>query len=200
MPDVIKYLWWYGLHWQWASWVHSTRVSGHFFYRWIRYAHFLSRVCDQMTKSMKFETKCVLCRRNESKPIGFESKLCRLTHGCYEWHWCNHRRCSTIFSWCYDTTCKQFFPISLFYCALVPSWISQKKIFLVSLLQSSLEEWRYVFWISFVIFIVTTVIYSIWASGETQPWNYPKELDLDMGNDTKQLDQTVRIELIARKD
>lgn len=51
-----------------------------------------------------------------------------------------------------------------------------------------------------MIFVVTTVIYSIWASGEVQPWNFPKQLDLDMGNDTKQLDQTVRIELIARKD
>lgn len=31
------------------------------------------------------------------------------------------------------------------------------------------------FWISFVIFIVTTVVYSIWASGEVQPWNNPEE-------------------------
>lgn len=51
-----------------------------------------------------------------------------------------------------------------------------------------------------MIFIVTTVIYSIWASGETQPWNFPREMDSDVSNDTKQLDQHVRIELIARKD
>lgn len=36
---------------------------------------------------------------------------------------------------------------------------------------SSLEEWRFVFWVTFGIFVVTTVIYSIWASGEVQPWN-----------------------------
>lgn len=29
------------------------------------------------------------------------------------------------------------------------------------------------FWIAFVIFIVTTIIYSMWASGEVQPWNDP---------------------------
>lgn len=31
------------------------------------------------------------------------------------------------------------------------------------------------FWISFVIFIVTTVVYVLWASGEVQPWNNPNE-------------------------
>lgn len=40
--------------------------------------------------------------------------------------------------------------------------------------QLTLEEWRLVFWITFGIFAVTTVVYSIWASGEVQPWNYPK--------------------------
>lgn len=25
-----------------------------------------------------------------------------------------------------------------------------------------------------MIFIVTTIVYSIWASGEVQPWNSPK--------------------------
>lgn len=47
-------------------------------------------------------------------------------------------------------------------------------LFLVDFLQSTLEEWRLVFWITFAIFAVTTVVYSIWASGEVQPWNYPK--------------------------
>lgn len=40
---------------------------------------------------------------------------------------------------------------------------------------STLEEWRLVFWVTFGIFVVTTVVYSIWASGEVQPWNSPKE-------------------------
>lgn len=36
-----------------------------------------------------------------------------------------------------------------------------------------MTEWRVVFWISFAIFMVTTVIYVLWASGEVQPWNTP---------------------------
>lgn len=62
-------------------------------------------------------------------------------------------------------------------------------------LQSSLEEWRVVFWISFAIFVVTTFIYSIWASGEVQPWNEPRECkssecgnaEYNNGNDKKQI-------------
>lgn len=30
-----------------------------------------------------------------------------------------------------------------------------------------------VFWVAFAVFMVTTVVYSLWASGETQPWNEP---------------------------
>lgn len=29
------------------------------------------------------------------------------------------------------------------------------------------------FWISFGIFVSTTVVYVLWASGEVQPWNNP---------------------------
>lgn len=67
-------------------------------------------------------------------------------------------------------------------------------------MQSSLEEWRIVFWISFGIFIVTTVIYSIWASGEVQPWNEPRDgksseignVEYNSGNDTKQINLNTR--------
>lgn len=41
------------------------------------------------------------------------------------------------------------------------------------ILQSLLTEWRIVFWITFVIFFVTTVIYVMFASGEIQDWNEP---------------------------
>ncbi|XP_070496442.1 putative inorganic phosphate cotransporter isoform X2 [Chironomus tepperi] len=37
----------------------------------------------------------------------------------------------------------------------------------------SLYEWRIVFWIAFVVFNVTNVVYIIWASGEIQPFNDP---------------------------
>lgn len=39
--------------------------------------------------------------------------------------------------------------------------------------QSLLHEWRLVFWVTFVVFVVTTIVYVIWASGEVQPWNDP---------------------------
>lgn len=35
----------------------------------------------------------------------------------------------------------------------------------------SVTEWRVVFWIAFVIFNVTNIVYIIWASGDVQPWN-----------------------------
>lgn len=38
-----------------------------------------------------------------------------------------------------------------------------------------MAEWRVVFWVTFVVFVVTTIIYCIWASGEIQPWNTPGE-------------------------
>lgn len=34
-----------------------------------------------------------------------------------------------------------------------------------------MSEWRIVFWIAFVIFNVTNIIYLIWASGEVQDFN-----------------------------
>lgn len=40
-------------------------------------------------------------------------------------------------------------------------------------MQSYLTEWRIVFWISFGLFIVTTILFDIFASGETQDWNDP---------------------------
>lgn len=37
--------------------------------------------------------------------------------------------------------------------------------------QSLLSEWRVVFWITFAIFVFTTIVYLFFASGEIQPWN-----------------------------
>lgn len=39
--------------------------------------------------------------------------------------------------------------------------------------ESTLTQWRLVFWVAFAVFVVTTVVYSLWASGEVQPWNEP---------------------------
>lgn len=78
--------------------------------------------------------------------------------------------------------------------------MGHKLIYILFNLQSSLEEWRNVFWISFAIFIITTVIYSIWASGEVQPWNEPRECksselgnaEYSNGNDKKQINLNTR--------
>lgn len=40
----------------------------------------------------------------------------------------------------------------------------------------SLYEWRTVFWIAFAIFMVTNLVYVIWASGDVQPFNNPEKL------------------------
>lgn len=54
--------------------------------------------------------------------------------------------------------------------------------------QKDLEEWRLVFWITFGIFVITTVAYTLWASGEIQPWNDPfvqqKTIEISEQNDT----------------
>lgn len=39
--------------------------------------------------------------------------------------------------------------------------------------QSYLTEWRIVFWITFALFAITTILFDIYASGEVQPWNDP---------------------------
>ncbi|XP_046434551.1 putative inorganic phosphate cotransporter isoform X2 [Neodiprion fabricii] len=36
-------------------------------------------------------------------------------------------------------------------------------------------EWRVVFWITFVVFFVSNLVFDIWADGEVQPWNDPTE-------------------------
>ncbi|XP_037911071.1 putative inorganic phosphate cotransporter isoform X2 [Hermetia illucens] len=41
---------------------------------------------------------------------------------------------------------------------------------------ANLYEWRVVFWISFGVFVITSIVYVIWASGETQPWNNPEKM------------------------
>lgn len=36
-------------------------------------------------------------------------------------------------------------------------------------------QWRTVLWISFSVFVVTSVVYICFGSGEEQWWNEPKE-------------------------
>lgn len=48
--------------------------------------------------------------------------------------------------------------------------------YIVSVLtpHGTLTEWRLVFWIVFGVFIVTNVIFILFASGEVQDWNDPE--------------------------
>lgn len=36
------------------------------------------------------------------------------------------------------------------------------------------DEWRVVFWIVLGVFLVTNLVFVLWASGEVQPWNDPE--------------------------
>lgn len=38
-------------------------------------------------------------------------------------------------------------------------------------MQQKNEEWQIVFWITFGVLVLTTLVYMIWASGEIQSWN-----------------------------
>ncbi|XP_055326564.1 putative inorganic phosphate cotransporter [Sitodiplosis mosellana] len=40
--------------------------------------------------------------------------------------------------------------------------------------QSTLEQWRFVFWITFGVSIVRIIIFVMWGSAEIQPWNNPQ--------------------------
>lgn len=44
------------------------------------------------------------------------------------------------------------------------------------LFQSTLEQWRFVFWFALGVSIVRTIIYLIWASADVQPWNNQEEI------------------------
>ena len=51
--------------------------------------------------------------------------------------------------------------------------------------QSTIEEWKYVFWIGAAAYIVPAVIFVFLGSGEVQKWNEPKKKDDDEAVDTK---------------
>ena len=61
--------------------------------------------------------------------------------------------------------------------------------------QSTMEQWRIVFWIVFGVGFVRVTIFTIWASGSIQPWNDPKKcesfecekLTEDISKNTKEL-------------
>lgn len=54
------------------------------------------------------------------------------------------------------------------------NFIITQKLFLNNF-QSTIEQWRIVFWIVFGVDIVRVAVFSIWASGSIQTWNNPKK-------------------------
>uniref|UniRef100_A0A6B2ED52 Putative permease of the major facilitator superfamily protein n=1 Tax=Phlebotomus kandelakii TaxID=1109342 RepID=A0A6B2ED52_9DIPT len=67
----------------------------------------------------------------------------------------------------------------------------------------SISEWRLVFWIAFIIFVVTTVVYSIWASGEVQPWNTPHLMNksVEHGDEDEKMDEKkLKLELTLKEE
>lgn len=64
---------------------------------------------------------------------------------------------------------------------------------------ATLLEWRIVFWISFAVFAASTVVYTIWASGETQAFNNPNQMNgIESGENGKKLaDDTVKMETLS---
>jgi len=52
-----------------------------------------------------------------------------------------------------------------------------------------LSEWRLVFWIAFVVFNVTNLVYIIWASGEVQPFDSPALLQKSLNESNSSSDE-----------
>ncbi|XP_055920216.1 putative inorganic phosphate cotransporter isoform X2 [Eupeodes corollae] len=51
---------------------------------------------------------------------------------------------------------------------------------------TTLLEWRLVFWVAFVVLVSTSIVYMIWASGEVQDFNdYRPEKDMEEGGQKK---------------
>lgn len=46
--------------------------------------------------------------------------------------------------------------------------------------QSSLEQWRYVFWITLIISMFRILVFIVWGSAEVQPWNMPKRTNVTL--------------------
>ncbi|CAO1319250.1 unnamed protein product [Diamesa serratosioi] len=55
----------------------------------------------------------------------------------------------------------------------------------------TLTEWRLVFWISFGVFVITNLVYVIWSSGETQPWNTPHLMNKSIQEITPEQDKSI---------
>lgn len=46
-----------------------------------------------------------------------------------------------------------------------------RKLILIHIFQSSLDTWKYVFWIGGAVYIVAAIVFMLGGSGEEQRWN-----------------------------
>jgi len=53
------------------------------------------------------------------------------------------------------------------------------------LLQQTIEAWRMVFYLGAAVYVLGTIIYLIFGSGEVQPWALPKKEEELEGLDTE---------------
>lgn len=53
-----------------------------------------------------------------------------------------------------------------------------------------MAQWRYVFMIACILNVVCTTVFTLFGSGEVQPWNNPKEKE-PVGDDEKDGDDTL---------
>lgn len=60
-----------------------------------------------------------------------------------------------------------------------------------------MEEWRIMFWISAVVFISATVLFWLFGSAETQPWNDSSHIKVPtVSEEEKQINETTTKEAI----
>lgn len=66
-------------------------------------------------------------------------------------------------------------------CVLMSNWIFVNNFFSA---QSTMEEWRDVFWLSSAILIATNLLFLQYGSGDVQPWNQPTQYqNTDLNNE-----------------
>jgi hypothetical protein len=98
-------------------------------------------------------------QRYESQLSRFVSKLRWIVDGDNKWNWRSDRNLGVRSS---NFKLLQSLTLSSLFSPYLVGVLTPNR---------SLSEWRIVFWIAFVVFNVTNIVYIIWASGEVQPFN-----------------------------
>lgn len=54
------------------------------------------------------------------------------------------------------------------------NWKKKTDPSLSCMFQSLVSEWRTVFWLTFAIYMMAIVVFTLWGSGDVQKWNWPE--------------------------